>query len=833
MNNSIIIGLIQNMAILLSFSMLYDYLWVRRTDLKSIWDQVLAGLLVGSTGIILMLSSWELLPGVVFDTRSVILSISGLFFGAVPTIVAVLITGIYRFILGGEGMLMGIAVIVSSGLIGIFWKQIWSKIGYKPSWVKYLLLGVSVHLAMIACTLFLPAEKVIPTLLKISWPLLTIYPLANMLLGLVMNRQWQNRENKIALSATQEKYSRLYESMNDAFVVMDLNFNVIEFNTAYKEMWGYTSNELIGMNCHAVTPVKWREFEKRIMEEEVLVNGSSEVYEKECTRKDGTLIPVELRIYLLKDENQQPKGFWAMVRDISMRKKAVALVENERSHLKILIETVPEMIWLKDPNGIYLTCNRKFEQFNGVQENSLIGKTDHDVYPKELADYYGEKDKEVLISKKVVRFTTWSISATTGSRILTETIKTPMYDAEGKLLGVLGVSRDITELKLAEKELLKAKEKAEESDKLKSIFLANMSHEIRTPMNAIMGFSELLVSTDLDEAEKSQYVNIIQNSGSRLLQLIDDIVDISKLELDQVVVHRAETNLHDLFIGSVELAKRTELWEKKNNLNLVVNLPAKEGKLAVFTDVNRFHQILDNLINNAVKFSENGTIEVGYHFKKSVTETVIEVYVKDEGCGIPKSRHSIIFDSFRQGDEESFNDGTGLGLSISKGLVELLGGNIWFESEVGKGSTFYFTLPYSKNETIDINDSQVVMPQKSLGLKSVLIAEEDYNSFLYLQKLFDGTNFVISHASNENIMINMVDKENPDLLILDVNIQNKSSIDCLAFVKERNRDLKVIAQTAFAVKGQQEQWITAGCDGYISMPITKNDLLSEVARVFN
>ncbi|BAX79692.1 PAS domain S-box protein [Labilibaculum antarcticum] len=831
MNNSIFLSLIQNTAILLTFSMLYDYLWVKRTGLKSIWDQLLAGGTVGAIGIVLMLSSWEMAPGVVFDTRSVILSVSGLFFGAIPTIVAILVTGTYRFIIGGEGMLMGIAVIISSGVIGIFWRPLWSKISGKSNWLKYLLLGVVVHLAMISSTVFLPSEKVVPTLLNISWPLLTIYPFANMLLGLFMKRQLQNRDNKIALSRTEEKYSRLYESMNDAFVVLDMDANVIEFNTAYKEMLGYSADELLCMNCHELTPEKWLDVEQKIMEEEVLVTGSSRVYEKECTRKDGSLIPVELRIYLLKDENGIPTGFWAMVRDISLRKKAVALVENERSHLKILIETVPDMIWLKDPKGIYISCNRNFEKFNGLDENVLLGKSDYDFYPKEVADFYWGKDLEVLNSAKSVRFTDWAVSATNGKRILTETIKTPMHDAEGNLLGVLGVSRDITDIKMAEKELLKAKEKAEESDKLKSIFLANMSHEIRTPMNAIMGFSELLIDSELDDSEKSQYVNIIQNSGNRLLQIIDDIVDISKLELDQVAVNKTESNLHELLESSIEVIRRGALLEQKTNIDLVLNLPKQYKRLSVFTDSNRFHQILDNLLNNAIKFSVTGKVEVGYDFKEHFSQTVVEVYVKDEGCGIPQNRYDIIFERFRQGDEESFTDGTGLGLSISKGLVVLLGGEIWFESEVGKGSTFYFTLPYSQTEKRDSKFSEFPKQKPSLDRKSILIAEDDYNSFLYLQKLFDGENVSISHAQNGLELMNMLGVVEPDLVILDMKIRGKASMDCL--LELQNRNTKVIAQAAFKIIGEEEKCLKAGYNGYISMPVGKEDLLCEVRRVLN
>lgn len=823
------LSLTQNIAILLSFSMLYDYLWVRKVGRKSTWKQIGNGIIIGGIGIILMLSSWEMGPGYVFDTRSVVLSISGLFFGAMPTVVAVLITGTYRFMLGGEGMSMGIAVIISSGALGILWHHFWPKMGLKSRWVEYLSLGFVVHMAMLACTVFLPTEKALSILLVISLPLLTVYPLGNMLLGLVMNRQSQNRENRIALGKTEEKYSRLYESMNDAFVVLDMDANVIEFNNAYKEMLGYSKDELLCLNCHDLTPEKWLDFEQKIMEEEVLIYGSSKVYEKECTRKDGSIIPVELRIHLIKDENGNPQGFWAMVRDISLRKKYIAQIENERAHLKILIETVPEMIWLKDPKGVYLSCNRNFENFNGLDENALLGKSDYDFYPKEIADFYWEKDLEVLSSSKSVRFSNWAVSANNGNRILTETIKTPMRDVDGNLLGVLGVSRDITDIKMAEKELLKAKEKAEESDKLKSIFLANMSHEIRTPMNAIMGFSELLIDSEIEESEKSQYVNIIQNSGNRLLQIIDDIVDISKLEMDQAGVNKIESNLHELFESSIDVVGRGELLGAKPNVDLVLNLTKEYDGLFVFTDPNRFNQVLDNLLNNAIKFSDSGKVETGYTFKEINSQTVIEVYVKDEGCGIPKDRHDIIFERFRQGDEEHFTDGTGLGLSISKGLVKLLGGEIWFESEEGKGSTFYFTLPYSKNAPIKIEEKEDVVPEVSLNEKTILIAEDDYNSFLYLQKLFEGENLTISHAQNEIEMMNMLDAIEPDLVILDANIDRKASMDCL--VELKNRNTKVIAQTTFEIKGDEERCRKAGYHGYITMPVGKEELLQEVRRV--
>jgi PAS domain S-box-containing protein len=770
MDNSLFLSLIQNTALLVCFSMLYEYLWLKRVDIINIWKKVMSGVIIGLIGIILMLSSWELTPGIVFDTRSVILSISGLFFGAIPTLIAMLLTGTYRFMLGGEGVFMGLAVIVSSGLMGIFWQQIWSLVRIQSHWIKYLMLGIVNHLVMLACTVFLPSELVLSTISLIAIPLLFIYPFANLFLGLFLYSQQKNWKNRIALIKSEQKYTRLYENMNDALLVLDMDSTIIEFNSAYCEMLGYSEDELMKISYCDLTPSKWQGMEQRIIDEEVMVYGNSSIYEKEYIRKDGSLIFVEIRTHLMRHEDGEPVGFWNIVRDISVRKKILSQIENERSQLKILVETVPDMIWLKNPDGVYLSCNRNFEKFNGFSENELIGKHDFDFYPKKTAEYYQEKDQEVLKSEKSVRYTSWSVSAVNGNNILTETIKTPMYDAKGHLIGILGVSRDITDIKRTEKELIKAKQKAEESDKLKSIFLANMSHEIRTPMNAIMGFSELLVDSELDASDKSQYINIIQNSGNRLLQIIDDIVDLSKLELDQARVSKSEANLHAIFERSIEILKKGVLLEQKPSIELVLNLPEKNKDLRVFTDSNRVQQILDNLLSNAIKFSERGVVEVGYKLVWKQSETVIEVYVKDEGCGIPENRKKIIFERFRQGDEEHFVEGTGLGLSICKGLVVLLGGEIRFTSAEGMGSTFYFTIPYSDNEVDVMDDSSFALIEKSLEHKTILIAEDNYNSFLYLKKLLEDEKVMVSHALNGSSMMNMLDDIEPDIVIMDSKI---------------------------------------------------------------
>ncbi|WP_111707326.1 tetratricopeptide repeat protein [Lutibacter citreus] len=238
------------------------------------------------------------------------------------------------------------------------------------------------------------------------------------------------------------------------------------------------------------------------------------------------------------------------------------------------------------------------------------------------------------------------------------------------------------------------KEKAEESDRLKSAFLANMSHEIRTPMNAILGFSSFLKNPQLKEEKRNHFVDIISISGKRLLTIINDIIDISKIESNQLKIDNNKFNIEDSLKEIIEIQKKTNIQLVNKEINLHLITPKLSKTYFINTDQNRFTQILNNLINNAIKFTDNGKIEVGFSLKKYRSIEYFEFYVKDSGCGIPKDKFNLIFDRFSQAGENDFKEGNGLGLSICKGLITLLKGEIWLESEEKKGTTFYFTLPH-------------------------------------------------------------------------------------------------------------------------------------------
>jgi len=264
----------------------------------------------------------------------------------------------------------------------------------------------------------------------------------------------------------------------------------------------------------------------------------------------------------------------------------------------------------------------------------------------------------------------------------------PITDTEGRITHFVSIGEEITEKKRIEAELIRAKEKAEESDRLKSAFLANISHEIRTPMNGIMGFAELLKEPDLSPENQHEFIGVIEQSGQRMLNIINDLIDISKIEAGETILRIRETNVNKM-LHELHLFFMPDVNQK--NIYFDYHCDLSDDESIIETDVTKLNQILTNLIKNAIKFTDNGSIKFGYKYK----DNMLEFYVTDTGPGIPSEQKDLIFERFRQGTHSlnKIHEGAGLGLAISKAYIELLGGSIWIESEIGKGSTFKFDMP--------------------------------------------------------------------------------------------------------------------------------------------
>lgn len=391
------------------------------------------------------------------------------------------------------------------------------------------------------------------------------------------------------------------------------------------------------------------------------------------------------------------------------------------------------------------------------------------------------------------------------------------------------------------KELLQAKESAEESDRLKSSFLANMSHEIRTPMNGILGFSELLKSPNLSGDKQQKYIEIIEESGKRMLNIINDIIDISKIEAGLMCVEFKESNINEQ-IEYIYTFFKPEVEAKGMQIFFKNTLQAREATIK--TDREKLFAILTNLVKNAIKFTKEGSIEFGYVLKMN-NETVnpsqnavLEFYVKDTGIGIPKDRQEAIFERFIQADiiNKMARQGAGLGLSITKAYVEMLGGKIRVESEEGIGSIFYFTLPYNVElkEKKSIKNIEVTDSSENLikNLK-ILIAEDDEASEMLIS-------INISEFSNEIIKAKTgteaveICRNNPDidLILMDIQMPVMNGYEATQQIRQFNKDVVIIAQTAYGLFGDREKALDAGCDDYISKPIKKIELQALIQKYF-
>jgi hypothetical protein len=455
---------------------------------------------------------------------------------------------------------------------------------------------------------------------------------------------------------------------------------------------------------------------------------------------------------------------------------------------------------------------------------------------KELAFQNTEKEKraaELIVANKELAFQNKEKEKRASELIVANKELAFQNKEKEKRASELIVANKEKEKQAAE--LIRAKEQAEKSDRLKLAFLANMSHEIRTPMNGILGFTELLKEPTLTHKEQQDYIQIIEKSGKRMLHIVNDIINISKVESGQIDVVITDTDVNDVREYLLQFFTN-ETVPKGIHLSITKKLNIKEKRIQ--TDREKLYAALTNLLKNAIKFTPNlGTISFGCERKREF----LEFFVKDSGIGISKSQQLLIFDRFKQvnGSTRLSHEGSGLGLAISKAYIEMLGGKIRIKSKEGNGSTFTFTLPYLPL----IESDKSVNPQHKLATKTskneklkelkILIAEDDNVSKVLISILIKPLSSQLIMVSNGLEAIEALQK-NPDLdlLLIDINMPKMGGLEATKLIREFNKEIIIIAQTAYGMQTDRDKAIAAGCTDYISKPINKVELHALINKYF-
>lgn len=524
------------------------------------------------------------------------------------------------------------------------------------------------------------------------------------------------------------------------------------------------------------------------------------------------------------------------------RKRFEDEIKSSEEKFRLLAENFPGIIYLcrNDDDYTMFYLNDEIEKLTGFQKQDILsGKTTFAglIHKDDLADVHNKVDKAV--NEKKPFYLNYRLKCKDDSYIWVREVGVGVYN-NGQVLHLEGVITDITEIKENEKliiqqnkELKIAKEKAEQSDKLKSAFLANMSHEIRTPLNGMLGFAELLKFTD-DRKEKLEYIKIINNSGNQLLSIINDIIDISKIEAGEFNIRKTNQDIRSFLRNLYPVFQEIIDRKGKNDIDLKLVLPNEDFSLN--TDFRRVEQVLTNLVDNATKFTFSGEIEYGC----SLINDRVRFYVKDTGIGIDSKMQESIFERFRQVDDSMTREigGTGLGLSICRSIIEKLGGKIWVESEINKGSEFIFEMPsqlqHLRNEKMKMDSSSRDTSSINWADKVILIVEDDESNYMFLKALLKSTNAKIHWINNGKDAISFC-RNNPeiDLILMDLQLPWVNGLEATQEIKKIRSDLPVIAQTAFAMADDEQKCIQAGCDDYIAKPILRKKFMEKLARFLN
>lgn len=622
-----------------------------------------------------------------------------------------------------------------------------------------------------------------------------------------------------------EHLQKIIDLVPSYIFAKDVNGRFLLTNIALADVFGLKPGEIVGKTDEEYGATAAQAEVYRKADREVIESGNQlKIPEEQVLRKDRSLGWFQtVKIPYIHPGHKIP-AILGVSTDITERKETEDELRRSGERFRKLFESHSAVKLIIDPaDGAIVDANRAASDFYGWSPEKLRQMKIREINTQPGDDVEG-MIKEVMDHGNL-RFEA-SHRLADGSLREVEVFSSRV-EIDGKEL-LHSIIHDITEKQKILTDLIAAKEKAEESDRLKTAFLHNISHEIRTPMNAIVGFTSLLDSTTLSEDARKQYIDVVYQSSNQLLSIISDIVDISNIETGLIRLTVTETNINKLLVNAFDLYS---LQAKQKKLRFSFTTSLADQQAYVMTDSTKILQILANLVNNAIKFTQRGSVTFGYTLKKNE----LEFFVSDTGLGIPEDQFSRIFDRFYQIEDPNIlkTVGTGLGLSISKGYVELLGGKIWLTSVPGAGTTFFFTVPYVESQA---KITPVDKPESSRSTlirsgKTILVAEDDDVNFILMRELLSGVDATIIRAVNgEEAVRYCKNNKPPDLILMDIKMPLMDGYRAAEIIRQSRPDVPIVAVTAYAHASDSEKAMDAGFKGYISKPVDRSQLLSLISR---
>ena len=643
---------------------------------------------------------------------------------------------------------------------------------------------------------------------------------------LTLNQELEQRVEIRAglLRESEEMHRTLFEQHPLPLLIVRLDDGaILSVNRTAEDVYGYSKTNFQEKALADLGPFSMDDSLKELRV------GATQDFSTEHTCADGTRLDVELRTRGLWYQSQ--RAAMILVLDVTERNRAIRAMAQSEEKYRGIIENLQLGMLETDLKGTIIKAYPKFCELVGYSPEELEGRDAKSIlaFTEDLVKIQ-KKEKEREEGKASVY--EMAIRHKNGERLWTMISGAPIFDADGRTAGSVGIHLDISPRKALEQELVQAKDVAEESVRVKEAFLANMSHEIRTPMNAIIGLGNLLTRTELDQ-EQSEYLSSIRTSAANLLHLINDLLDLSKIQAGKLEMNVAPFQLEEL----LDQVKKTLYYKAEDKGIMLHVMLGKDADTPLMGDAKRLNQVLLNLAGNAIKFTEEGHVAI--HAKlinKAEGVGTVEFTVADTGIGIAPEKIESVFDQYAQADTsiEVHYGGTGLGLSICKEIVSTMGGEISAESDLGQGSTFRFSIPFplATEQSSGTHKRHETIDGKPLEGVRILLTEDDPINQLVASKLLERWGADLEKAGHGGIALNKLGEASFDLILMDVQMPVLDGPSATRRIREElHMDIPIIALTANAIKGDRERFLAAGMNGYVSKPFDERELLEAILHL--